>query len=662
MSRAAAHWLMAGGSVALLLTAIGLLVTLASQGQAVGYEGMPQPTVLCDATGIENCEPVKKFDVKQLYKDPPEIDQDHPSRIDFYGQMFQKFPDGTDTIMQKVFKLKKKLKKLAQKQAAFEKRLDEPVKTTMTVEAGEPGRMGARGPRGAVGPPGFMGKTGPMGRPGYQGRPGLPGDMGNRGPDGPRGPTGDRGREGVQGTRGPVGRRGYPGQRGPRGPPGPKGYAGAPGPQGLDGQQGNRGPRGQSPAGPYGSAGVSGAPGPQGPKGGLGSRGPPGPPGYPGTRGDPGQPGYRGKPGRDAKQLPKSKCGIKDELEHNMCCGIATVDWHNYHNVGSFMDINTGACKFKDDSVMYFTEIAGNGGQWTSVGAQAIYSSHKSGFRVYIAQDNGGVARSWWMNSLQHRIKWCGVGFSNGPVQAGACCGVASKDVIRRSGGALYADVSTKECKFGGDPIYFSSIYGNTRNGVSKNWDLTGTGASYPSIGPAKKWFRVWLGGFHHLGWTTTNYANRNIYDWRVGWCGFGTVFPTGDMQVNMKEIDEDDYPCNGARFVQGTSVYDSKVTSSKASMCCGIEDDTSWKSLGGGMITHTVDTSHCKFKSLPAYMISMRGSSSHWQLNGITSPIDPSEKGFKIQLTPNQGAMDASQALSYNYKLQWCGVGVRDK
>ena len=30
-----------------------------------------------------------------------QIDMDHPSRIDFYGQMFQKFPQGTDTIMQK---------------------------------------------------------------------------------------------------------------------------------------------------------------------------------------------------------------------------------------------------------------------------------------------------------------------------------------------------------------------------------------------------------------------------------------------------------------------------------------------------------------------------------------------------------------------------------
>ena len=34
MSRAAAHWLMAGGSAAVLLTAIGLLVTLASQVRA----------------------------------------------------------------------------------------------------------------------------------------------------------------------------------------------------------------------------------------------------------------------------------------------------------------------------------------------------------------------------------------------------------------------------------------------------------------------------------------------------------------------------------------------------------------------------------------------------------------------------------------------------
>jgi len=29
--------------------------------------------VLCDATSIEDCTPVQKFDVKKLYKDPPEV-------------------------------------------------------------------------------------------------------------------------------------------------------------------------------------------------------------------------------------------------------------------------------------------------------------------------------------------------------------------------------------------------------------------------------------------------------------------------------------------------------------------------------------------------------------------------------------------------------------
>ena len=32
-----------------------------------------RPSVLCDATAIEGCEPVKQFDVKKLYKDSPEV-------------------------------------------------------------------------------------------------------------------------------------------------------------------------------------------------------------------------------------------------------------------------------------------------------------------------------------------------------------------------------------------------------------------------------------------------------------------------------------------------------------------------------------------------------------------------------------------------------------
>ena len=36
-------------------------------------EEIAHPTVLCEAKNIEDCEPVKKFDVNKLYKDSPEV-------------------------------------------------------------------------------------------------------------------------------------------------------------------------------------------------------------------------------------------------------------------------------------------------------------------------------------------------------------------------------------------------------------------------------------------------------------------------------------------------------------------------------------------------------------------------------------------------------------
>jgi hypothetical protein len=131
-------------------------------------------------------------------------------------------------------------------------------------------------------------------------------------------------------------------------------------------------------------------------------------------------------------------------------------------------------------------------------------------------------------------------------------------------------------------------------------------------------------------------------------------------MRLAMKTIDEDEFPCNGVRMVAGSSTYQSKVVSSKASMCCGFEN-TQWKSIGGNQITKHIDTSHCKFKATPAYLTSMKGTSSHWQLNGITAPVDPSDKGFTLHLIPNSGSMDAGVAAAYDYHVQWCGFGDRD-
>jgi hypothetical protein len=51
-----------------------------------------------------------------------------------------------------VRRLKIQLRKFAKIQAKFEEKLDKPVQTTVSVEPGEPGLMGRRGPRGSLGP------------------------------------------------------------------------------------------------------------------------------------------------------------------------------------------------------------------------------------------------------------------------------------------------------------------------------------------------------------------------------------------------------------------------------------------------------------------------------------------------------------------------------
>jgi len=194
----------------------------------------------------------------------------------------------------------------------------------------------------------------------------------------------------------------------------------------------------------------------------------------------------------------------QDTEKQNVCCGSGVVDWQNFYGTGAYMDIDTNSCKFSGDDVMYFTEIFGQGGQWTKNGAQAIYTSTKSGFRVYINEIkkySSSPAKAWEMNSLQHRIKWCGVGASTGSRSQAVCCGVGKPSDLSDYGGALYTDVSTRACKFGSEPIYLTSVTGKTVAGRSVNWDLNGAGASYPGIGVNKNWFRMWLGGIRNGNW-----------------------------------------------------------------------------------------------------------------------------------------------------------------
>jgi hypothetical protein len=364
-----------------------------------------------------------------------------------YGSLFQDNDDNAQPGLWKaVTMLKNRLIQLARMQQKFMSKLDHPVQVSQHILPGEPGQMGKRGKRGPVGPQGKQGFTGAQGRQGLIGPDGPPGDEGDRGVTGPRGFIGDPGRIGEPGDTGEPGARGAAGSMGKEGGPGPPGYDGEPGPQGLPGQKGNIGPRGTSPMGAPGNPGPNGGQGTVGGKGPQGARGDPGPHGRPGERGDPGTFGATGPLGKDAKRLPAAQCGQQTE-DHklNVCCGQAVVAWKDYFSSGSYLDVDTSGCKFSEDSVMYFSELFGQGGQWTKVGETSLYSSSKDRFRVYVSAVKGDSAPSWQMNALQNTVQWCGVGRSTGPKQSGVCCGTSSPNDFVDTGGNSESEQEERE-------------------------------------------------------------------------------------------------------------------------------------------------------------------------------------------------------------------------
>jgi hypothetical protein len=113
--------------------------------------------------------------------------------------------------------------------------------------------------------------------------------------------------------------------------------------------------------------------------------------------------------------------------------------------MGSYLDVDTSGCKFSEDSVMYFSELFGQGGQWTKVGQTSLYSSSKDRFRVYVSAVKGDSALSWQMNALQNTVQWCGVGRSTGPKQSGVCCGTGSPNDFVDTGGSSESEREERE-------------------------------------------------------------------------------------------------------------------------------------------------------------------------------------------------------------------------
>lgn len=122
------------------------------------------------------------------------------------------------------------------------------------------------------------------------------------------------------------------------------------------------------------------------------------------------------------------------------------------YGANAFIDVDTRSCKFTSDDVLYFTDNYGSGGQWEEMGINAIYSTTKSGFRVYITANHAyrSSVPAWWANSLAQRIQWCGVGASEGPKVQAMCCGKQPTHKLYDWGGAVYTDVDVKACQLSG--------------------------------------------------------------------------------------------------------------------------------------------------------------------------------------------------------------------
>lgn len=115
--------------------------------------------------------------------------------------------------------------------------------------------------------------------------------------------------------------------------------------------------------------------------------------------------------------------------------------------------------------------------------------------------------------------------------------------------------------------------------------------------------------------------VQAEVYDWRLNWCGFGTVFPNGDMQLATNRISKEEYPCDGVRVVDGEN-----VVSNKAELCCGIEDNV-WQQDLGGVVSKKIDTSHCCFtkkeKKLPVQCWVRMPTGCGRPLSQTTTPLE---------------------------------------
>ena len=380
--------------------------------------------------------------------------------------------------------------------------------------------------------------------------------------------------------------------------------------------------------------------------------------GEPGPQGLAGFAGLNGPPGKDGEKAKRGDCtGTSTSQGESVCCGVSTVDWHNYYNSGSFLDIDTSSCRF-DNTPLYFTSIIGNAYIHNVMGASSIYDPSANHFRVYLSDEiNHRTPDSGVANAFRFRIKWCGAGKSSGPKVPNVCCGTDSPSW----GSAWHTGwhtVDAKACEMKGDPVWITAVQGAQTMGTDTYVGYDG------GYGQTYRYSTMYIhkayASSDYHGYVSSSIFNRGGKDEMLSkYCLFGEPFPTGNMRVNLEETAPDEYPCEGIRVMD-----DGVVQSDQAVICCGKSEPAKWRSKGSFEIYQDIDTSKCNFinsnSNTVVYLTSVGGAGGHWQVSGTTAYMTSSATSFSMSLGVHPAQKQAFYANDpgQGWFVNWCGIG----
>ncbi|MDW6004332.1 hypothetical protein [Vibrio mangrovi] len=90
---------------------------------------------------------------------------------------------------------------------------------------------------------------------------------------------------------------------------------------------------------------------------------------------------------------------------------------------------------------------------------------------------------------------------------------------------------------------------------------------------------------------------------------------------------------------------------------------DTSWQPYANNTgIYVDIDTSACELNSMPTYMTSMNGNSSHWGTTGVTSIYSATETGFRVYVRFSGGnTITPAIANNYHWSINWLALSSAD-